>query len=80
MLLWRAALGRVASGVSVWRAAFVHVGSAYSRTMIGGLFGVVKGGFWGICRRTQDGGDSRLRGNDGGGGAGILGIPYLARI
>ena len=24
--------------------------------MIGGLFGVVKGGFWGICRRMQDGG------------------------
>ena len=35
MLLWRA----------VWRAAFVHVGSAYRRTMIGGVFGVVKGGF-----------------------------------
>ena len=43
MLLWR-----VAFGVSVWRAAFVHVGSAYSRTMIRGEFGVVKGGFSGI--------------------------------
>ena len=40
MLLWRAALGR-----AVWRAAFVHVGSAYRRTMIGGVFGVVKGVF-----------------------------------
>ena len=29
----------------LWRAVFVHVGSAYRRTMIGGLFGVVKGGF-----------------------------------
>ena len=35
VLLWRA----------VWRAAFVHVGSAYGRTMIRGVFGVVKGGF-----------------------------------
>ena len=33
--------------------------------MIGGVCAVVKGGFSGICRRTQDGGDSRLRGNDG---------------
>ena len=40
MLLWRAA-----SWVSVWRAAFVHVGSAYRHTMIGGVFGVVKGEF-----------------------------------
>ena len=40
MLLWRVALW-----VSVWRAAFVHVGSTYSCTMIGGVFGVVKGGF-----------------------------------
>ena len=29
----------------LWRAVFVHVGSAYRRTMIGGVFGVVKGGF-----------------------------------
>ena len=47
MLLWRAALW-----VSVWRAVFVHVGSAYWRIMILGVFGVVKGGFSGICRRT----------------------------
>ena len=47
VLLWRAAFGR---------AVFVHVGSAYSRTMIRGVFGVVKGGFSRICRRTQDGG------------------------
>ena len=67
MLLWRASFGRVALGRAVWRAAFVHVGSAYSRTMIRGVCAVVKGGFWGICRRMQDGGDSRLRGNDGGG-------------
>ena len=60
MFFWRAA-----SWVSVWRAAFVHVGSAYRHTMIRGVFGVVKGGFSGICRRTQNGGDSRLRGNDG---------------
>ena len=40
MLLWRAALG-----VSVWRVVFWHVGSAYWGTMIGGVFGVVKGGF-----------------------------------
>ena len=40
---WRAALG-----VSVWRAAFVHVVSAYWRYMIRGVFGVVKGGFSGI--------------------------------
>ena len=57
MLLWRrAAFGRVASWVSVWRAAFVHVGSAYWHSMIRGVFGVVKGGFSGICRWTQDGG------------------------
>ena len=43
MFHWRAALGR-----AVWRAAFVHVGSAYGRTMIRGMFGVVKGGFSGI--------------------------------
>ena len=48
MLLLRAALGG-----AVWRAAFVHVGSAYRRTMIGGLFGVVKGGFRQV---SQDGG------------------------
>ena len=40
MLLWRAVLW-----VSVCGAAFVHVGSAYQRTMIGGVFRVVKGGF-----------------------------------
>ena len=40
MFLLRAALG-----VSVWRAAFVHVGSAYWHYMIRGVFGVVKGGF-----------------------------------
>ena len=28
-----------------WRAAFWHVVSAYRHTMIGGVFGVVKGGF-----------------------------------
>ena len=33
MLLWRAAFGRVALWVSVWRAAFVHVGSAYRLTI-----------------------------------------------
>ena len=38
-----------------WRAAFGHVGSAYQRTMIRGVFGVVKGGFAGICRWTQEG-------------------------
>ena len=51
MFHWCAALG-----VSVWRAIFVHVGSAYRRTMIGDVFGVVKGGFWGIRRRMQEGG------------------------
>ena len=51
MLLWRAALGR-----AVWRAAFLHVGSAYQRYMIRGVCAVVKGGFSGICRRTQEGG------------------------
>ena len=65
MLLWRAAFGRAALWVSVWRAAFWHVGSAYRHYMIRGVFGVVKGGFSGICRRTAGGGDSRLRGNDG---------------
>ena len=69
MLLWRAVLG-----VSVWRAAFGHVGSAYRRYMIRGVFGVVKGGFSGICRRTQDRGDSRLRGNDGGSGNDVGGV------
>ena len=29
----------------LWRAALGHVGSAYRRTMIGGVCGVVKGGF-----------------------------------
>ena len=47
MLLWRAALGR-----AVWRAAFGHVGSAYSRTMIRGVFGVVKGGFRSVLHPT----------------------------
>ena len=51
MFHWRAALGR-----AVWRAAFGHVGSACRYYMIGGVFGVVKGGFWGIRRRMQDGG------------------------
>ena len=51
MSLWRAVLGR-----AVWRAAFGHVGSAYWHYMILGVFGVVKGGFWGICRRMQEGG------------------------
>ena len=72
MLLWRAVLGRVALGRAVWRAAFGYVGSAYRHYMIGGVFGVVKGGFSGICRRTAGGGDSRLRGNDGR-GAGMAG-------
>ena len=40
VLLWRVALGR-----AVWRAAFVHVGSAYWRIMIRGACAVVKGGF-----------------------------------
>ena len=40
MSLWRVALGR-----AVWRAALGHVGSAYWRTMIGGVLAVVKGGF-----------------------------------
>ena len=40
MLLWRVALG-----VSVWRAAFWHVGSAYQCYMIGDVLAVVKGGF-----------------------------------
>ena len=68
MLLWSAALGR-----AVWRAAFGHVGSAYGRTMIRGVFGIVKGGFWGIRRRMHDGRDSRLRGNDGEGVGGMTG-------
>ena len=40
VFLWRAVLG-----VSVWRAAFVHVGSAYRHYMIGDVLAVVKGGF-----------------------------------
>ena len=48
VLLWRGALG-----VSVCGAAFVHVGSAYGRTMIRGVFTVVKGGFSGIRCRMQ---------------------------
>ena len=51
MLLWRAALG-----VSVWRAAFGHVVSAYRHIMIRGMCAVVKGGFSGIRRRMQEGG------------------------
>ena len=31
--------------VFLWRVAFVHVGSAYRRSMIRGVFGIVKGGF-----------------------------------
>ena len=65
VLLWRVALG-----VSVWRTAFVNVGSAYRRTMIGGARVVVKGGFSGICRRTQDGGIPAYAGMTGGGGNG----------
>ena len=68
MLLWRAAFGRAASWVSVWRAAFVHVGSAYRRTMIRGVLAVVKGGFSGICRRMQEGGIPAYAGMTGGGG------------
>ena len=55
VLLWRAAFGRVALGRAVWRAAFGHVGSAYRHTMIWDARVVVKGGFSGICRRTQEG-------------------------
>ena len=62
MLLWRVALGR-----AVWRAAFVHVGSAYWRTMIRGVFAVVKGGFSRIRRRIQDGGIPAYAGMTGGG-------------
>ena len=51
----------------LWRASFVHVGSAYRHTMIGGLFGVVKGGFSGICRRTHDGGIPAYAGMTAGG-------------
>ena len=40
----------------LWRAAFGHVGSAYQCYMIGDVSAVVKGGFSGICRRTQEGG------------------------
>ena len=58
-------LGRAALGVSVCGAAFGHVGSASRHYMIGGVCAVVKGGFPRIRRRTQDRGDSRLRGNDG---------------
>ena len=68
MLLWRAAFGGVALGRAVWRAAFGHVGSAYRRTMILGVCAVVKGGFWGICRRTQEGGIPAYAGMTGGGG------------
>ena len=39
-------LRRVASGVSVWRAAFWHVGLAYRHSMIWGMFAVVKGGIF----------------------------------
>ena len=47
MLLWRVALGR-----AVWRAAFVHVVSAYSRTMIRRARVVVKGGFSRVSHPT----------------------------
>ena len=50
MLLWRGAFVHVALGRAVWRAVFGHVGSAYRYYMIRGVFGVVKGGFSGICR------------------------------
>ena len=69
MFHWRAALG-----VSVWRAVFVHVGSAYRCTMIRGVFGVVKGGFSGICRRMQEGGIPAYAGMTGGGGNGGMGV------
>ena len=36
----------------LWRAAFVHVGSAYRHTMIRGVFGVVKGGFSRVSHPT----------------------------
>ena len=74
MFFWRAALGR-----AVWRAAFVHVGSAYWRYMIRGVFGIVKGGFSRIRRRMQDGGDSRLRGNDGVGAGMTGGVEMVGR-
>ena len=61
MLLWRVALGR-----AVWRAVFGHVGSAYWHYMIGGVFGVVKGGFSRIYRRTQEGGIPAYAGMAGG--------------
>ena len=45
MLLWRASFGRVALGRAVWRAAFVHVGSAYWHYMIRGVL-LSRGDFW----------------------------------
>ena len=50
----------------LWRAVFVHVGSAYRHYMIGGVFGVVKGGFSRIRRRIQDGGIPAYAGMTGG--------------
>ena len=42
--------------------------------MIGGVFGVVKGGFSGIRRRTQEGGIPAYAGMTGGGvGYGVMG-------
>ena len=40
--------------VSVWRAAFVHVGSVSRHIMIGGLFAVVKGDFHGLSSVKVD--------------------------
>ena len=45
---------RAASGVSVWRGAFVHVGLSYRCSMIWGMFAVVKGGF--SVNASSDGG------------------------
>ena len=49
----------------LWRAAFWHVGTAYSRTMIRGAFAVVKGGF---SRVSHDGGIPAYAGMTGGDG------------
>ena len=58
----------------LWRAVFGHVGSAYWHYMIGGVFGVVKGGFSGICRRMQEGRIPAYAGMTGGGGNGEVGV------
>ena len=55
----------------LWSVAFCHVGSAYSRTMIRGVFGVVKGGFSRIRRRMQEGGIPAYAGMTGW-GAGMV--------